>query len=247
MSLVRGLIRHGVKDLHLITVPTGGFAAELLIGAGCVASVETSGISLGEVGGAPRFGEAIKSGLVKITDSTCPAVYSALQAGEKGIPFIPIRGVLGADIAAQRSDWKEIENPYGKEGDQDPILLLPAIRPDVALIHARRADRNGNVWIGRERELATMAHAALKTLVTVEEVVEDDLLAEEITAAGTIAAFYISGIAQAQFGAKPGGMNGCYLRDEEHIAAYAKLARSEEGFRQYLDANVFDSPDRQVA
>ena len=98
-------------------------------------------------------------------DSTCPAVYAALQAGQKGLPFIPLRGLLGTDLLARRDDWKVIDNPFAPG---DPIVVLKAIRPDFALFHASLADRFGNVFIGRERELLIMAHAAHRTLVTVE-------------------------------------------------------------------------------
>jgi len=253
MEMVRALIRRGARDLQLITIPTGGFSAELLIGAGCVRSVETSGISLGEVGGAPQFANAIKSGSLAIKDATCPAVYSALQAGEKGIPFMPIRGVLGADLVSKRDDWKIIDNPYAEEGSDaepgggDPLLLLPAIKPDIALIHARKADRNGNIWIGREHELATMAHASKQTLVTVEEVVDEDFLEEDVTAAGTVASFYISAIAEAKEGAWPVGLTNNYARDDVHLADYARDARSAEGFARYLENHVLKASDRQVA
>jgi len=247
MKMVRALIRRGVRDLHLITIPTGGFSAELLIGAGCVGSVETSGISLGEVGGAPQFTDAIKSGRLAIKDATCPAVYSALQAGEKGIPFMPIRGVLGADLVSKRDDWKIIDNPYAEQGDGDPLLLLPAIKPDIALIHARKADKNGNIWIGREHELATMAHASKQTLVTVEEIVDEDFLKEDVTAAGTIASFYISAIAEAKEGAWPVGLTNNYARDDAHLADYARDARSAEGFARYLENHVLTASDRKVA
>ena len=172
MEAVRALIRSGVKDIHLITVPTNGWATEWLVGAGAVKRVETSGVSLGEFGGAPRFNEAVNTGAVEVRDATCPAIYAALQAGEKGIPFIPLRGVIGSDVLGHRGDWKVMDNPFSD--DSDPVLLLPAIRPEVALFHARRADRNGNVFVGVQGELAIMAHAAERTFVTVEEVVDGD-------------------------------------------------------------------------
>ena len=231
MEAVRALIRSGVKDLHLITIPTNGWATEWLIGAGAVKRVETSGVSLGEFGGAPRFNEAVKSGAVEVRDATCPAIYAALQAGEKGIPFIPLRGVIGSDVLGYRSDWKVMDNPFSD--DNDPVLLLPAIRPEISLFHARRADTNGNVFIGVQGELAIMAHAAEQTFVTVEEIVDGDLMASEETAAGTIPALYISGIAEAPNGAWPLGFLDMYPPDEAHLAEYAQMARTAEGFADY--------------
>ena len=70
-----------------------GFAADLLIGAGCVAEVETSAVSLGEAGFAPRFTAALKAGAITVRDATCPAIHTMLQAAEKGVPFMPLRGL----------------------------------------------------------------------------------------------------------------------------------------------------------
>ena len=235
MAAVRALVRRRATGLHLVAVPQAGFQADLLIGAGCVASVESAGITLGEHGAAPRFGEAVRSGAIEIRDATCPAIHAGLQASEKGIPFMPLRGILGSDVLAHRPDWRVIDNPFG-EGD--PIVLLPAIRPDVALFHARRADRDGNVWIGVRRELMLMAHAAARTLVTVEEICEQDLLADDAAAAGTIPAIYVSAIAEAPRGAWPVGLAGAYPPDAPHLAEYARLARSASGFEQYLDEHV---------
>ena len=130
-------------------------------------------MSLGEFGPAPRFTAAITAGTITMKDATCPALHAALQAAEKGVPFMPLRGLIGSDVLKYRDDWKVIDNPFGND---DPIVLLPAIKPDVALFHAPMADRDGNVWIGRQRELATMAHAAEKTIVTVEKIHDGNLL-----------------------------------------------------------------------
>jgi glutaconate CoA-transferase subunit A len=159
-------------------------------------------------------------------------VHAALQAAEKGIPFMPLRGLIGSDILAHRADWKLASNPFA-EGE-DPIVFLPAIAPDVALFHAPRADREGNVWIGRRRELATMAHAARQALVTVEEIVEGSLLEREEVAAGVLPAMYVGGVALAPRGAWPLGCQDLYDADDAELLRYAAAARSEDGFRDWL-------------
>lgn len=255
MAATRALIRRGVRNLHLVCVPTSGLQADLLIGAGCVATLETSAVTLGEFGPAPRFTAAVKAGSIAILDATCPAIHAGLQAAEKGIPFMPLRGVLGSDLVAHRPDWRVIQNPFaeapggseagaggGTDGGGDPILVLPAIRPDAALFHAPRADHHGNVWIGPRRELMTMAHAARETLVTVEEVIEGDLLAEDEAAAGTIPALYVSAIAETKSGAWPLAFHDAYAADAAELADYVKLARTEAGFAQYL-ARYLDRGD----
>jgi glutaconate CoA-transferase subunit A len=238
MEATRALIRRGIKGLHLVTLPASSLQADLLIGAGAVKTIETSAISLGEHGPAPRFTAAILSGAVRVMDATCPAIHAALQAAEKGVPFMPLRGLIGSDLVAHRPDWRVIDNPFGESGD--PIVLLPAIKPDVALFHAPMADRAGNVWIGRRRELVTMAHAAARTVVTVERIHDGDLLASEASAAGTLPALYVEAVAVAPRGAWPLPLAGEYPRDDAHLAEYAALAATPEGFQRYLDRYVHD-------
>src|SRR5207247_3927787 len=137
MAATRALVRRGVKQLHLVALPTSSLQADLLIGAGCVETLETSAVSLGEFGPAPRFTAAILSGSIRMKDATCPALHAAFQAAEKGVPFMPLRGLLGTDVLKNRPDWKVMDNPFGND---DPIVLLPAVKPDVALFHAPMAD-----------------------------------------------------------------------------------------------------------
>ena len=225
METVRALIRRKAKNLRLLGVPILGMSADLLIGAGCVAEVETSAVSLGEAGLAPRFTEAAEKGEIVVRDATCPAIHTALQAAEKGVPYMPLRGVIGSDLVAGRKDWKV-------EGD---LLIVPALRPDVALFHARWADEAGNVWIGRRRELATVAHASRFTYVTYEEKREGDMLEDELLAPGVISSVYVSRAVQAKNGAWPLGMPGVYGVDDAHLSLYAKAAKTREGFQRYLD------------
>lgn len=235
MEVIRALVRRNTKDLRLLGVPQFGFQVDLLIGAGCVAEVETAAVTLGELGLAPRFTDAVKTGTIAMRDSTCPAIHAALQASEKGIPFMPLRGLLGTDVLARRDDWKVEQNPFG---DDDPIVYLPAIRPDATLFHAARADRQGNVWIGVRRELMMMAHASRAAYVTAEEIVDGDLLADPELAPGTIPGLYVTALAEAKNGAWPLGVPHLYERDREHLALYAQMAASADGFDAYLNAWV---------
>jgi glutaconate CoA-transferase subunit A len=237
MALIRALIRRRVKDLHLLTVPIGGLAADLLIGAGAVKTLESAAVSLGEAGPAPRFSEAVEGGALDMRDSTCPAIHTALQASEKGVDFMPLGGLVGSDLVDNRDDWKVVDDPLGQGGG--PVVLLPAIKPDVTVFHSPRADTEGNVWIGRRRELVTMAHAAAATLVTVEAVEDRDFLDDEATAAGTLSGLYVTAIAVAEGGARPLGLTGHYERDTDYIRAYAEEAKTGDGFKRYLDREVF--------
>ena len=237
MAATRALIRRGIKRLSLIALPTSSLQADLLIGAGCVDSIETSAVSLGEFGAAPRFTAAILAGAIRMKDATCPALHAAFQASEKGVPFLPLRGLIGTDVLKNRPDWKVVDNPFG---DDDPIVLLPAIRPDVALFHAPMADREGNVWIGRQRELVTMAHAAERTIVTVEKLHDGSLLADPTLAAGTLPGFYVEQVAVVERGCWPLPLPEHYAWDAEHLKEYVRLAATDEGFAKYLEQYVYE-------
>jgi glutaconate CoA-transferase subunit A len=138
-----------------------------------------------------------------------------------------------------------MDNPFADGGD--PIILLPALSPDFALFHAVMADREGNVYVGRRHELATIAHASKASLITVETVTDINLLEDERYAAGTISAAYVEAVAVAERGCWPSALLDQYPADPAHIAEYAKLARTEEGFRTWLDRYVYAQPVARAA
>jgi len=242
MAATRALIRRGVKHLHLVALPTSTLQADLLIGSGCVERLESSAVSLGEFGPAPRFTAAILAGTVRMMDATCPALHAQFQAAEKGVPFMPLRGLIGSDVLAHRPDWKVVDNPFGQDssGNADPIVLLPALAPDVALLHAPMADRAGNVFVGIQRELIALAHAANKTVVTVEKLHDGDLLRDPLLAAGTLPGFYVEAVAVEPRGAWPLPLPDHYGIDAAHMADYARCAATPEGFAEYLDRYVYE-------
>jgi glutaconate CoA-transferase subunit A len=237
MAVVRELVWRGARGLRLLGVPQLGLQADILIGAGCVAEVETAAVSLGEHGLAPCFLRAAAEGRLVLRDSTCPAIHAGLTASERGIPFMPLPGVLGSDLVRHRPDWRVIASPFAGGG---PVLLVPAIRPEVALFHAELADTAGNVWIGVRRELMTMAHAAATTLVSVEERRATSLLTDEALAAGTVPALYVDAVQVVEGGARPLACGDRYAADERFIGRYAELAATEDGFRRFLDGWLAD-------
>jgi glutaconate CoA-transferase subunit A len=219
IAATRALIERGVGNLYVVACPSSGLQADMLIAAGAVATIEAAAITLGEFGVAPAFNRAAREGTITILDSTCPAIHAALQAAEKGLPFTPLRGVIGSDLLTYRNDWKVIQNPFALA--PDPIVLLPAIQPDFALFHSAAADRNGNVWIGRRRELMVMAHASRQTLVTVERVLDEDFFDDERRVAGVLPGLYVDAIAVAEKGARPLALDGEDECDSEALARYA--------------------------
>ncbi len=232
MAITREILRSGVRDLHLVCLPTSGLQAEVLIGAGAVRTLETSAVSLGEFGPAPRFAAAVRAGTIRLLDATCPALYAAFQAGQKGLPFIPLRGLIGSDLLRMRADWKVIDNPFAPG---DAIALLPAIRPDVCVFHAPLADAEGNVFIGRERDLLLLAQASRRCLVSVEAVSKENLLRDPARAGSVIPAIYVNGLARAPGGAQPLELEGHHETDAAQMSAYVSRSSTEAGFRAFLD------------
>jgi glutaconate CoA-transferase subunit A len=232
MALTRALIARGARDLRLYCLPLTTMQGDMLIGAGCVAEVEAAAVTMGEYGLAPCFSRAFEAGALRMRDSTCPALHTQLQAVEKGVPFMPLRGLIGSDIARFQPEWRTVQNPFSDQPDE--IVLLPARPLDVTVFHAPYADRHGNVFIGRRRELATLTHASREVFVTVEKVIDGDLFETEATAAGTLPAFNITALAVAENGARPVGLQDLYPPDAAELRRYVRMSRTEAGFVEYL-------------
>ena len=235
MSVTIEIIKNKVKGLRLYCLPLTTIQGDMLIGAGCVNEIETAAVTLGEYGQAPRFQDAIENSKINIKDSTCPALHAQLQATEKSVPFMPLRGILGSDLYKNRNDWSVIENPMNYSNTNDEkIVILPAVQLDVLIFHASKADINGNIQIGRRRELATLAHASKKVYVTVEEIVDEDFFDSELKAAATLPSLYVDGISLAKNGAWPCGLTDYYDIDTNEMSKYAKAAKYQETFDEYM-------------
>lgn len=238
MTATRALIRRRIKNLHIVCVPSSSLQADMLIGAGCVASIQAGAVLLYEHGPAARFVEAQRTGGITVTEATCPAIRAGLSAAEQGLPFMPVRGILGSDILRHRAgEWKVIENPYPPH---DPIVIVPAIRPDVALFHVPLADRFGNLWVGRRGSFKLMARAARKTLATFERLYDGNLFDDPEKIPGLVSANDVTAIAYRERGAWPLGFGTDYSEDAAHMAIYARAAKSQETFQAYLEEFVFE-------
>ena len=145
--------------------------------------------------------------------------------------WVPMRGASGSTVSSRMAATDPVA---------PPIVLLPALKPEVALFHAPLADRDGNVFVGTQRELIALAHAAAKTIVTVEKLHDGDLLRDPVLAAGTLPGFYVEAIAVEPRGAWPLPLPDHYAIDAAHMAEYARLAATAEGFAEYLETYVYE-------
>lgn len=237
METTREIIRKRLENLHVVALPTSGLQIDMLVGAGCVSKLEASSLFMGEYGVPPKFSQGFHSKSFEMIESTCPAIHAGFQAGERGIPFIPIRGILGSDVVSLRQDWKVVQNPISAE--EDPIILIPAINPDWSIFHAPMADIYGNIYYGRRRELAVMARASRGTLVTVEELYDGNLMENEALSCATLPDVYVTAFSVVSRGAWPYGFGGYYEEDREEIRRYIKQAATTHGFDEYLQDRVY--------
>ena len=241
MSVTIEIIKNKTKGLRLYCLPLTTIQGDMLIGSGCVNEIETAAVTLGEYGQAPRFQDAIENSKINIKDSTCPALHAQLQATEKSVPFMPLRGILGSDLYKNRNDWSVIENPMNYSNTNDEkIVILPAVQLDVLIFHASKADINGNIQIGRRRELATLAHASTKVFVTTEKILDIDFFEDELSAATCLPALYVDGISVVENGAWPCALPGVYGQDNDEIKKYSIAAKTQKGFEEYMQNYLFN-------
>ncbi|MFK7697407.1 CoA transferase subunit A [Paenibacillus sp. HJGM_3] len=233
MALVRETVRAGRRGLRLVCVGSSAIGADLLIGAGAATSVEFSQISLGEYGFAPHFRRAFEQGSVEGLEHACPTLLAALQAGASGIPFMPVRGLIGTDYLTIRGDFRTVVNPYD---ERERIAVVPALRPDVAFFHAYAADTLGNVWADPAQNNRLLAQASRRTIVTAEAIVTPERLREESARHGgaIVPSLYVTAVVHAPHGAHPTACPGRYPVDASHVRAYVDASRSGESFADYL-------------
>jgi glutaconate CoA-transferase subunit A len=244
MALVRELIRQGRTGLRLVG-SAHGIDADLLVAAGAVAVAELSYVGFEhDFGLAPAYRRACERGELEVRETCCYTLLQQLRAAEQGAPYAVLRSVVGTDILGLHPEYGT-----AKDADGRPLVLVPALAPDVALIHGTLADRHGNVHLEIPYVLdERYARAARKVLVTVERVVGDD----ELRRAGvTIPAPFVTAVAEVPFGAHPTSCYPDYTYDRDHLAAYVaaasageaaltdyveRLVRSvdEEGYRQQV-------------
>ena len=239
MAALRELIRQNIKGLKLVG-SAHGIDVDLLCGAGSVAASAESYVGFEQdFGMAINYRRACESGAVKVEDNCCYTLVQQLRAAIQGLPFMPIRSVQGTDFLKLHPEFKTITCPF--TGEQ--LVLVPALKPDVALIHAHYADEHGNLHIdGPPVADILFAKASKKVIVTVEEIIPHQELANKGV---TIPYFYVTAICEVPYGAHPTSCYPRYAYDREHTAQYYQAAKiGGDNFRDnYLNPYIYDCKD----
>ena len=151
-----------------------------------------------------------------------------------GVPYVPVIGLVGTDLLKRRDDMVLAPDPFG-EGKS--TVVAKAMRPDVAVFHVDKADRDGNVSCGYHAEAVILAEASRHVVVTAEEIV--DRITEEDAVGTFIPAILVNTVVHAPFGAHPGGLTGRYEPDRNAMQQYVAASRDDASFEAYLDEHVF--------
>lgn len=228
------IIRQRRRDLTLVRM-TPDLVYDQLIGAGCARKLVFSWGGNPGVGSLHRFRDAVQQGWpvpLEIEEHSHAGMANRYVAGASGLPFAVLRGYTGTDLARVTPSIAPITCPFTGE----TLTAVPALNPDVTVIHAQRADREGNVqlWgiVGIQKEAAL---AAKRCLVTVEEVVDR---LEPVAGAVVIPRFAVTLVAQAPGGSHPSYTQGYSVRDNAYYQSWDAISRDRDAFTRWLDEEV---------
>jgi len=236
------VIRQGQKDLTLIRM-TPDIIYDQIVGMGQAKKLVFSWAGNPGVGSLHRVREEIEAGRLAIEEHSHAAMANAFEAGAANLPFAVFRGYKGVDLPKVNPNIRSVTCPYTGE----VLATVPAVRPDVAIIHALKADREGNVLlegiVGVQKEAVL---ASRRSVVTVEEIVED--FGPRSTNAVILPAWTVTAIAKVPGGAHPSYAQGYYKRDNAFYIAWDKIARDKAVFLTWMEENVLASgPDSFAA
>jgi glutaconate CoA-transferase, subunit A len=237
MALIRELIRQGRRGLHLQGW-NNGIDMDMLIGAGCAASVETSYIGISAFGLALNFRRACERDGLRVLEHSETTGLDMFRATVMGMSFFPTKTPLGTGLMGANPHLTEVACPFTGE----PFAAVRAAQPDVAIIHAHTADRYGNVQLDAQRwndqsADVLIAKAARSTIVSVEQIVSDE---EIFRNAGltVIPRKFVAAVVEAPYGAHPCTCDARYDYDLDEVRQYYEASKSTEAFEAYLEERV---------
>jgi glutaconate CoA-transferase subunit A len=237
MAMIWALIRAGRRGLHCCRSITSS-EGDLLFGSGVCDHVVTSWFSQGILFGVSKvMRHHVEAEKARFEEWSHMAIGMRLRAGAMGIPFMPIRSMLGSDVRRLRPEAREIDCPYTGE----KLLLVPALNPNVALIHVQRCDAFGNAQIdGLQFMDIDLAMAADKVILTTERIISNDQIRRQPDHT-KIPFFAVDAVVEVPLGCAPHECYGAYEPMMRHMRFYVDLVNGDpvEGMRKYLDQYVY--------
>jgi glutaconate CoA-transferase subunit A len=248
-SAIHEIIRQKIGDLT-ITRSNAADDFDMLIGAGLVKRFISTFLSLGIYGLGRCYRRSLEKGIphrVEVEEYTNLSLPMMLQAGAMGMPFVPVKDMVGTDLLNVKSfmgdnKYKMIDSPF----DGRPTLLVPALNPDVAIIHVQQADEAGNaqIWgIGGDCQVG--ANAAKKVIVTCERIVSRETIGKDPSRT-IVPSFKVVAVVEEPYGAHPGYTPGFYDVDFSMGYLYQQASNTEAGLAEFLKEWVYDIADRNA-
>jgi glutaconate CoA-transferase subunit A len=234
------IIRQGKRDLTLARA-TPDLIYDQMAAAGCARKVIFSYMGNPGVGSLRIVRAEIEAGRLEWEEYSHFGMISRLQAGASGLPFMPMNQTGAADLEAANPNIRRITDPYsGKE-----VIAVPALNPDVAIVHVQRADAQGNahLWgiIGEQKEAA---FAAKRVILTAEEIVDEAVIRSDPNRT-LIPGFIVSAVCHVPFACHPSYAQGYYDRDNEFYLKWDKISESPASVKTWLDEWVYGVRDRE--
>ncbi|MGD2155778.1 MAG: CoA-transferase [Anaerolineales bacterium] len=238
-SLINEVVRQGKKDLRV--AGQGVFELDMLLAAGLVKALDHTYIGLEVYGISNCLRREVESGRVeKCVEWSNAAIAWRFKAAAMGVPFIPVRSMLGTDTL-KYSAAKVVTCPF----TGDPICLLPALILDVGFIHVHRADQYGNAQIDGILGFAPeLARASKRLIISAEEIVLTEQIRRQPDRT-IIPYFLVDAVVEAPFGSHPGETCYLYERDEEHIRYWVEASKEVESAQAYLDKYIYGVRNHQ--
>ncbi len=233
------IIRQGKKNLTLARA-TPDLIYDQMVAAGCAKKVIFSYMGNPGVGSLRLVRAALERGELEWEEYSHFGMITRLQAGASGLPFLPMKQTGASDLEAANPRIKRIPDPYGGPD----LIAVPALNPDVAIVHVQRADKHGNahLWgiIGEQKEAA---FAAKKVILTAEEIVDESVIRSDPNRT-MIPGIIVSAVCHVPFACHPSYAQGYYDRDNEFYLAWDKISESPDEVKKYLDEWVYGVKDR---
>jgi glutaconate CoA-transferase subunit A len=238
MAVVHAIARARRRELHLVSSP-GAIGPDLLIAAGTVTTLTTPFLTMEQFGLAPAFRRAAGDGTLEIREVDGPALAAGLRAAADDLPFGIIHDT-GTDLPTVNPDsYRPFTDPFG---GTMKLYAVPALRADVALIHAQRGDIYGNLqYFGATYFDQLLARSASTVIATVDEIV-DTAVIRQSPHLTKVPGMLVTAIVQQPRAALPCGSHSLYPPDLEHLGQYAKMAASPDGTADYLEQFVYSRP-----
>jgi len=234
------IIRQGRRNLVLARA-TPDLIYDQLVAAGCARKVIFSYMGNPGVGSLRVIRSEVEAGRLEWEEYSHFGMISRLQAGATGLPFMPMMPTAAGDLERSNPNYRTVADPYSGR----PVVVVPALNPDVAIVHVQRADADGNahIWgiIGEQKEAA---FASRRVILTAEEIVEPDVIRSDPNRT-LIPGFIVDAVCHVPYCAHPSYTQGYYDRDNQFYLAWDGISKTRESVQAYLDEWVFGVKDRQ--